>query len=446
MTDFMPNASRLRKAYRSFAVMQGLFFLTLMISLADAAHAQVLEDIPDAAALAEAKNLVDEIYGDLLDAKTDDDRAAAARVLIMRAAETDNLPAAKYMMYDAARSLAVEAGDTEAAMDAINGLMNSFKNDSAGFLDMAASSLQSLSRKARNDTQYAAVAQSGLAVAEKMIAADLQEDAMDLLTRLKNSALRSRRPELISTYKEMLDDLRAIENEAQRIAGDLEAIELNPDDPALNLSVGKYLALYRENWQKGLQMLAKSSDTALAAAAKADLTGAGTAEAQIMIGNNWWALASEYSKLEERNMTERAKYWYRKALPSATGIERSLLNKRLAPPGQVKWGDLVLEPGIRTWIELDGDTAGTKPGPIAKEAIWEFDKKPSGAKNDSYCTLRGICTFLKVRKWGLWRMRLSVFFRSKSMAKTVPCTAVVVNAKYPYSLLKGTTRFGDLLQ
>ena len=248
----------------------GVFaFLASLLALAMSfnASAQDLADIPDAAALAEAKKLVQDAYGDLLAAKTDEEKAAAARILVRRADDTDDIPAAKYMMYDTARTMAVEAGDTQAAMDAINGLMGSFKNESDGFLSVASSALQALSRKARNETQYAAVAQAGMQVADKLVAADRQDEAMELLTRLRNSAARSRRPELNNAYKELINELKTIREQTERIADDLKAIERNPNDPALNLSVGKYLVLYRGDWASGLKMLAKSSDEALAAAA-----------------------------------------------------------------------------------------------------------------------------------------------------------------------------------
>lgn len=384
-----------------FRCFLGLGLVVLGLALAGPAMGQVLEPVPGAAAQAEAKKLVDEVYADLLAARTDEDRAAAARVLIMRADETDSNPAAKYILYDAARSLAVQAGDTDAAMDALNGLMNSFKDDSGGFLGVASASLQMLSRKARSDTEYAKVAQAGMAIAEKMIAAQRLTDAMDLVTRLRSAAMRSQRPELVSTYKEVLDELRAVRDEADRIAADLKAIEQNPDDPALNLSVGRYLALFRGDWEAGLAMLAKSSDEALAEAAKADLAGPRDTKGQIAVGDQWWLLASTHSQIEAQRLKDRARHWYRAALPAASGIERSLLTKRLEPAGQVKWGDLVLEPGIRTWIVVDGDEAGARPGPLAKEATWEFNKKPAGAKKTMTLHFEGYLYFPRTAELGL---------------------------------------------
>lgn len=358
--------------------------LVLSALLAGKAEGQAavksLDDIPGAAAQAEAKKMVDEVYSDLINAKSNDEKAAAARILIMRAAETDDAPAVKYMMYQTARSLAVEAGDTRTAMDAIDGLIESFADDPGSLIEMASTSLQDLSRQARSDAKHAAVAAAGLAVVERMIVAERYDDAKSLLTRLRSSATRSKRPELTSTYKAMADELRIIRAEEQRIASDLAAFAKNPNDPALSLSVGKFSALYKGDWKAGLPLLARSSDEALAAVAKMDMAGASDAKAQAAIGDLWWVLASKSNWIEQRNLTERARHWYRRALPSTVGIKRSILTKRLGPPGQVKWGDLILEPGIRTVIELDGDTVGAMPGPIAKEASWEFKKKPAGAE------------------------------------------------------------------
>ena len=62
-----------------------------------------------------------------------------------------------------------------------------------------------------------------------------------------------------------------------------------------------------------------------------------------------------------------------------------MLIKRLKTSGQVKWGDLVLNPGIRTWTEVDGKKSSAKPGPIATKSSWGFKTKPAGA--DTYFKL-----------------------------------------------------------
>lgn len=397
MNRHLPSSPQVNQLSTAIIVLFALMFLILPCR----ATAQELVTIPDAKALAEAKKLVDEVYADLLDAKTDEDRVAAARVLIMRAEETENALAAKYMMYDTARSLAVQAGDTETTMDAIGGLAATFDNKSGGFIDLAVTALQDLSRKARSSAQHAAIAQAGIAVIEQLTLADRHGEAMNLLARIRTSAQRSRRPELVNAYKAMQDKLRTIRDETERITDHLKAIEQNPDDPALNLSVGRYLALYRDDWEAALPLLSRSSDEALAAAAKADLAGARDTKTQIALGDQWWAIASQKGKLEKQGLSERAKYWYRLALTSSTGIERAVLTKRLEPAGQVKWGDLVLKPGIRTMFQADDDKAGAKPGPIEMKSKWPFKKKPLEADRTITLHFDGYLYFPETKKVGL---------------------------------------------
>ncbi len=42
-----------------------------------------------------------------------------------------------------------------------------------------------------------------------------------------------------------------------------EKLKESPDDPAANLAVGSYLCFNKDQWERGLPMLAKGSDPAL---------------------------------------------------------------------------------------------------------------------------------------------------------------------------------------
>lgn len=431
MTKLLPPVSRLCLMHK----MRALALAISLLCVTCQTSAQDLAPVPDAKELAEAKKLVEEVYADLLEAKTDEDRAAAARVLNMRAAETDSVPAAKYILYEFARTLAVEAGDTEAAMEAINGLATSFDHPSGEFLDLAAVSLQELSRKVKTTAEHATVAQAGLEVIEQMTSADQHNEAMNLLSRIRNSVQRSRRPELANAYKAMQEELRTIREESERIAGDLEAIKKSPNDPALNLSVGRYFAIYLDDWEAALPLLCQSSDEVWATAAKMDLAGARDTKTQIAIGDRWWSIASDKANFEKQNLAERAKHWYLLALPSSTGIERAMLTKRLAPSGKVKWGDLILQPGIRTMIQADNDEIGVKPGPIAAEASWEFRKNQIDAQQKITLHFEGYLYFPQTKEVGLITQSLFCAFDIEVNGNSV--VSGFGKSEVPVKLVKG---------
>ncbi len=354
----------------------GLTLLTLMWGVSGVSANVALQPTPDAAALAEATALVNDVYRELLNVKTDADRLAAARVLIMRGDETHNAPAAKYVLYDTARSLGVAANDITTANDAMDAIEKHFIAD---LLDQRMDAVLSVSRSARTDEQHTQVAQAALRLVEQLVIAERYDDAANLLTRTRPSAVKSKRPEINSAYKEVPEQLRVIKTEATRIAADLAAFEQRPDDPALNLSVGRFVTFYKGDWTLGLPMLAKASDPKLSHAAKLDLAGATETKAQMAIGDQWWGLAVDNDQpIERRALQERARQWYRFAVPNTSGIERSMLNNRLAAEGGIKWGDLSLVPGIAMKMEPDGDAQRAVDLPDHKQAAWVFAQAPQG--------------------------------------------------------------------
>ena len=68
-----------------------------------------------------------------------------------------------------------------------------------------------------------------------------------------------------------------------------------PDDPAANLTLGKYLCFSRGDWQQGFSRLAKGSDPVLAELASKGLVNPTDAAVQEALGDDWWK-ASEAAK------------------------------------------------------------------------------------------------------------------------------------------------------
>ncbi len=366
-----PQPSTSRPQWLAVALLVILF--TTIVTPAPRSQASApAHPVPDAEAIAEADQLVRQVYREVLNVRTDDERLAAATVLILRGDETLNAPAAKYVLYDTARSLAVEAGDTATTTRALDAIETHFQADTT---DARIEAIITLSRKARTDAHHAALAHTALDVADRLLADGRYDDAASLLARTRTSAIRSKRPELTSAFKERPEEIRIIKAQAQRIADDLKAIETNPDNPALNLSVGKFLTLYKGDWEAGLPLLKKSADPSLAQLATLDLAGATDTAEQIVIGDRWWSLADQAAEATERRaLQQRARIWYRFAAPNTAGIQRSALMQKLSPPGSVKWGDLTLQPGIKMVLELDNDPETRRDLPTSETANWEFTK------------------------------------------------------------------------
>lgn len=333
--------------------------------------------VPEAAAIEQADEPIDEVYEDLVGARTAEDKQAAARVLIMRGDETNNAPAAKYALYARAAKFAGEAKDLSTASEALSRIETHFLAD---MTEARADAAMAAARAARTDTEHAEVATAALAAAQQLMDRERYEEASQLISRVRSSAFRSGRPELVSAYKEMPEAIRVIRAAAEQVAVDRALLAEKPDDPTLNLSVGKFTGLYAGDWPAGLAMLAKGSDEGFAEAARQDLAGPKKGDARAQAGDRWWALAEAAGRGPEADaLRDRARHWYTLALPDTKGITRGLLVKRLEPTGGVRWGDLVLEPGLKSALVIDGNADAARDQPPRATPAWRFKQLPRGA-------------------------------------------------------------------
>ena len=60
--------------------------------------------------------------------------------------------------------------------------------------------------------------------------------------------------------------------------------------------VGEYYCFHKGQWEKGLVMLAESSDAQLAHLARTDLQEPATPELQAELADGWWKLADEVGR------------------------------------------------------------------------------------------------------------------------------------------------------
>ncbi len=105
----------------------------------------------------------------------------------------------------------------------------------------------------------------------------------------------------------------------------------NPDDPAANAAVGRYLCLMRENWTRGLPLLARGDDQPFRELAVIELSQPASADDQAALADRWWAWSETLSSpqpgsLERRTARRRAAHWYKQALdrlPASLVAERA---------------------------------------------------------------------------------------------------------------------------
>jgi hypothetical protein len=118
-----------------------------------------------------------------------------------------------------------------------------------------------------------------------------------------------------------------------RALGEMKAaaavLEKQPDDPAANLTVGKYHCFQKGDWEKGISLLARSGDPALKAAAALEVAAAADPANQVKAGDAWWDLAEKEQGKAQAALRARAIHWYQQALPEISGLAKAKAEKRV---------------------------------------------------------------------------------------------------------------------
>ena len=129
---------------------------------------------------------------------------------------------------------------------------------------------------------------------------------------------RSGNREFIPDLNRLRQQLTSTRNFFRQTAAALSDLRSNPNDPAANFTVGRYMAFIKGDWERGLQLLALSENERLAQMAKADLDTAGNSpDRMLATADAWWDLGEETKNdLFKGACRERAGYWYDLAMAS----------------------------------------------------------------------------------------------------------------------------------
>ena len=116
-----------------------------------------------------------------------------------------------------------------------------------------------------------------------------------------------------------------------KFAADCKTLLDKPSDPAANLSAGKYLCFSQGDFERGLPLLAKSGQPVLSALASQELPPPDDAVKQNAVAESWWDYGEKSKDKDEKaRVIQHALEWYKKALPSFSGLNRAKIENRLA--------------------------------------------------------------------------------------------------------------------
>lgn len=102
----------------------------------------------------------------------------------------------------------------------------------------------------------------------------------------------------------------------------------NPDDPDATLTLGKYLAFEKGEWEKAIPLLAKGSDATLKTLAEHEGQPHEKGPEMVGMGDEWLKAAKKFPK-DRKSCEGRAMWWFGRAWPDLDPVWRDKLRERL---------------------------------------------------------------------------------------------------------------------
>ncbi|MCL2640748.1 MAG: hypothetical protein FWD53_07885 [Phycisphaerales bacterium] len=254
------------------------------------------------------------------------DRRVLAKRLIGEAAATPNDAAVRYVLLAESVDFAAGVGDAGTIVQAVRELGRLYAVDEIELTRAA------LIRAAASDLSPEAaegLAGTCLEVAE-VASVDDRFDVVVQLTNLAEAvANRSRRVAYVASIQVRLADLRALVAEHVQVRQALAVVEKQPENAAAHQVIGRFYALHKGQWERGLSHLASGTDEAMRQVAARELKKPGDPIEQLAIADAWWEIGQKATGMANAQIARRAQMWYRECKSSFAGVTLGRIQMRL---------------------------------------------------------------------------------------------------------------------
>lgn len=174
-----------------------------------------------------------------------------------------------------------------------------------------------------------AVASALLEEARHAIGAGLFDDARALLASCQALSRKSRSKQLTAECTKITADIRAEEKAAKEFESLIAKQRQSPDDPAACGALGQHLCFKRQEWDEGLELLARGEGQELAALARQDLAVQKDAKRAAAAADAWNTWLQRQKGELKAGAASRAVELYAVALPGTAGLERTRVQKKI---------------------------------------------------------------------------------------------------------------------
>jgi len=284
--------------------------------------------VPDPARQREAEKLVKDLFKDQYAKKAPSDRQALAKILLSQAEKSSDDAVALWVLYREALDAAIQACDVRTVTASIEGSARVFDVDA---MSMKNAAFMAVGKNAKTPAELSALSKAQLELIDDLIAADQYDAADKSATAALQNAKRAGDAGLAVRATTSSKEVAEAKAKFQAMKNALQTLAKSPEDPGSNSQMGQFLCFVKGNWDLGLRFVIKGSDATLKSLAEKELALTALETDRVPLADGWYDLADkEKSPLCRKQMTAHAAAVYESALPGATGLVRTKIEKRLS--------------------------------------------------------------------------------------------------------------------
>ena len=301
--------------------------LLLAWSMLPAAQQPGKTPIPDKAAQAKAQKLLLDIFADDLEKATSNDaKTKLAAYLFGQGKEAKDDAAVRYVCYREASELAAKGADVGLALTIVEELSRIYDVDpllaKADVLGLAVAS-------ATEKETGQALVEAIRPLLNEAVDLDHYKAAHQLGEAAIAAAKKAKSPSLVLELQRRVEEIKGIEKNFARLQGFLDRVQKDPKDAEAQLELAKYFAYQKKRWEKALPYFARCGDKAIEPLAKQDIADSKDVKDQLALADAWWDLAGTQKDAPKLAIQMRAMFWYDRAMPSLSGLNRTKAQKRI---------------------------------------------------------------------------------------------------------------------
>jgi hypothetical protein len=272
------------------------------------------------------------------------DLTALATKLLEQGLQMTDSPAMRYAYLREARDAAAQAANFTLSRRVVEEM--SYLHA----IDELASRTAGLQAAARSATDRVALTNAALDLIDDHLAADNYDGAETVLAIARSAGKKANDVPLANRVLRVRNRITYLRKEWAQLGDVVKTLASRPGDPEASLVLGRFQCFLKDDWRRGLPLLAAGSDPDQVKVARKELADPTTVADQVDLGDRWWALAEKETGTVQTRMQHRAKQWWWRALPHLSGAEKTRVEDRL----KVVIGRSVVRPGLVTELFADG--------------------------------------------------------------------------------------------